>query len=509
VCRDGIGHFENQITTTSVNRIAVGFGDATRCVEFEDTLEMLKNEKLVIGLDSHGVSACLLLHRRGAHVVAVDEAATTALGQAARKLQTLGIRVELGATAIPDGDFDLAVLSPSVSPQSKLTRSVKQAQIPVVSELELGLQQASCLALAVTGTNGKGTTASLIERMLRQNHRQTLTCGDLVQPVCAVTDQTRDLDFLVLRITPCQLEATDLFRPAVAVPLNLAPDRLDRYGHVDNYVRACARVFRQQQFFDWAIVQSEALARLRELDLAVPAKIITFSARDRDADLFLDRGLLVSRLPNWSGPLLDLDHCLIHGPHNAENLMAALAVGHALRLPLEEMADALKTFQAGSHRCEMVAEINGVQYVNDSKACNLDAMEKALLATRPGPNGEPNVWLIAGGRDGGLDFHSAGPLVARRVKGAFLIGEVSQTIRSAWGLFTPCMLAASLLEAVAEAARTATSGDVVLLSPACSGLDQFRNYQHRGQAFCEAVKSIGRGQMALSPYMHGHPAPAC
>ena len=139
-----------------------------------------------------------------------------------------------------------------------------------------------------------------------------------------------------------------------------------------------------------------------------------------------------------------------------------------------------------------------------AKACNLAATEKAILASQLGANGEPNVWLIAGGCDTGADFHRLGPLVSRRVKASCLIGEVGAKIRSALSLFTPCMLEPSLLEAVAEAARNAASGDVVLLSPACSGLDQFRNYQHRGQMFCEAVKSIGRGELALNPYMHGN-----
>jgi UDP-N-acetylmuramoylalanine--D-glutamate ligase len=199
-----------------------------------------------------------------------------------------------------------------------------------------------------------------------------------------------------------------------------------------------------------------------------------------------------------------MDHCLLRGPHNAENLMAALAVGHVLRLPLESMADALKTFHAGPDRCQLVAEINRIQFVNDSKACNPDATEKAILSSRPGLNAEPNVWLIAGGRGDGADFHKLCPVISQRVKGAFLIGEAASAIRSAWSLFTPCMQAPSLLEAVAEAARNATSGDVVLLSPACSGLDQFRNYQHRGQMFCEAVKSIGRGEVAPNPHMHGY-----
>src|SRR5262249_5134170 len=161
----------------------------------------------------------------------------------------------------------------------------------------------------------------------------------------------------------------------------------------------------------------------------------------------LDRGLIISRIPNWLGPLLDTDHCQLRGPHNAENLMAALAVGHALRLPLERIADPMKTFTAGAHRFELVAEINGVQFINDSKAANLDALQKALMAARQGPSGEANVWLIAGGSDKDLEFHDLGPLLSKRVKRAFLLGKAREQIRAAWSLFTPCTTAHSLLEA--------------------------------------------------------------
>jgi UDP-N-acetylmuramoylalanine--D-glutamate ligase len=289
----------------------------------------------------------------------------------------------------------------------------------------------------------------------------------------------------------------------VAVLTNLAPDHLDRYGSEEAYVRANARLFRNQQALDWSIVQSEAQARLRELNLPVPAKVITFSAEDRNADLYLDRGLIVSRIPNWSGPLLDLQHCQLRGPHNAENLMAALAFGHVLRLPLEAVVDPMKTYAAGPHRFELVAEINGVQFINDSKATNVDALRKAIRAARPSPSGEPNLWLIAGGKDKGLELYDVGPLLSKRVKRTFLVGEAGERIRAAWSLFTPCTVAGSLLEAVAEAAKNATSGDVVLLAPACSSRDQFRNHQHRGEVFRQAVKSTGRGVGGGAPNLDG------
>ena len=146
-----------------------------------------------------------------------------------------------------------------------------------------------------------------------------------------------------------------------------------------------------QQAFDWAIVQSEALAQMRSLNLEIPSKVITFSANNHRADIYLDRGLLVSRRSDWTGPLLDMDKCKLRGPHNAENLMAALAVGHVLRIPLDEMAEALMTYEPGPHRCEVVAEIGGVKFVNDSKATNVDALQKALLAMPVGKAGEPGL----------------------------------------------------------------------------------------------------------------------
>jgi UDP-N-acetylmuramoylalanine--D-glutamate ligase len=148
-----------------------------------------------------------------------------------------------------------------------------------------------------------------------------------------------------------------------------------------------------------------------------------------------------------------------------------------------------------------VAEIGGVQFINDSKATNLDALSKALQAVRPGSGGAPNIWLIAGGRDKGLDYHDIGPLVSAKVKHVFLVGESREKLRAAWSLFTPCTVTDSLIEAVHEAARNAVSGDVVLLSPACSSFDQFRNYQNRGETFCEAVKSISGGALAGTPNM--------
>ena len=170
--------------------------------------------------------------------------------------------------------------------------------------------------------------------------------------------------------------------------------------------------------------------------------------------------------------------------------MAALAVGRVLKIPLESMREPLQNFVPLAHRCERVAEVNGVTYIDDSKSTNVDSLHKALLSVPTKPGGGPNVWLIAGGREKGADYHDVGPLLSQRVKGAFLIGEARDLLRAAWSLFTPCTQVNSLLEAIEKAARKARAGDMILLSPACSSLDQFENYQHRGEVFCKAVKEL-------------------
>jgi UDP-N-acetylmuramoylalanine--D-glutamate ligase len=440
---------------------------------------------LVVGLSKGGLAACELLHRRGAKVVAVDGADTLAMQRDTAPLRARGVEVQLGNGLPHHRRFDLAVVSPGVPKQ--YLKELARRQVPVVGEFELGSQHCQCLTVAVSGTNGKTTTVELIERMLRHNFLKTLAAGNMGLPLCAAAERSRELDFLTLEVSAFQLETTRYFRPAIAVLLNITPDHLDRYANMAEYAKAKARLFANQRWFDWAIVQSEALARLRSLQVDIPSRIITFSATNRRADLFLDRTSVVSRLEGWLGPLLNTQHCRLRGRHNAENFMAALAVGRVLRLPLETMVESLKSCPPAPHRCERVADVKGVQFINDSKATNLDALHKALLSVRPGPGGEPNVWLIAGGKDKGFEYHDIGPLLSQRVKGAFLLGETREKIRAAWSLFTPCALVDSLLEAVSEAARNAVAGDVVLLSPACSSFDQFQNYQHRGEVFRQAV----------------------
>jgi len=454
-------------------------------------MQDLANKRvLVIGLGASGRAASELLRRREAKVLVIDSADTPQLRREAESLRAGGVEVRLGIQAAPPDALDLVVISPGVPTASPLLQELLRRNLPLIGELELGYQQSLCLNIAISGTNGKTTTTELVDRILQHAHRKSIAAGNIGLPLCAVADQTRDLDFVTLEVSSFQLETIRFFRPVVAVLLNITPDHLDRYAALADYTRAKARLFLNQQAFDWAIVQSEALAQMRSLQLDIPSKVVTFSANNRRADIYLDRGLLVSRLPDWTGPLFDMEKCRLGGAHSAENLMAALAVGHVLRIPLEQMAEALRSYPPAPHRCEQVAEINGVRFVNDSKATNLDAVQKALLAMPAGQTGEPNILLIAGGQDKGFEFHDIGPLLSRRVKRAFLLGAAREKIRAAWSLFTPCTVVGSLLEAVQQSAVNAVSGDVVLLSPACSSFDMFQNYQHRGEVFRQAVQAL-------------------
>lgn len=455
-------------------------------------MDDLKDKRVaVVGLDPSGLAVAKLLRKLGAQVIAC--AAETAPSQKeTAELESMGIEI-VGPAELSTA-LDLAVHGSAFSSKHPVLAAFQTRNIPILSDLEIASREFRCLSIAITGTNGKTTTAEMVAGIMTEAQRKTVRAGASGLPVADAAPQTRDLDYATLDINCFQLEGIEHFRPSVAVITNMRGDHLDRYGSVGEYARVLGRIFKNQQVFDWAVIQSEALAHLRELEVPIPSKVITFSSRNRRADLFLDRGLLISTLPNWAGPLFNMDQCVLKGPHHAENVMAALAVGRVLRFPLEQMLAAVKAYRPGPHRMELVAEVHGVKFVNNSKAMNVDAVQQSMEAVPEAPTGEPNIWLIAGGRDKALDYHDLGPLLARRVKGAFLLGETREKLRAAWGLFTPCGVVDSLLEAVSKAAQNAAPGDVILFSPACSSLDMFRSYQHRGETFRAAVQSVAANQ---------------
>lgn len=451
-------------------------------------LDLENKDVAVVGLGSTGQAVARLLRARGARVHGLDPADTADLRQAARDLRRAGVAVRLGAVKPPAPSLDLAVIGPEVPHHSPLVRTLLARGVPCLSDTEVCFELAQCLPLAVAGTHGKRTVAALIHRILEHAQRRTRLAGGTAGAACAAVPYTRDLDHLVLTVTAPELEFTRSFRPVVAVLLNLAPGDREPGVPAAVHARTVGRLFANQQVFDWAIVQSDALAQLLEAGVTVPSKIVTFSAQHRRADLYLDRRLLISQIADWCGPLLDLDRARLLGPHNAENVMAALAVGRVLRVPLEVMREAVTGFAPLPGRCEVLGDWQGVGFVHDGQSRTPYATQQAIASLPAHEPGEPNVLLVAGGHDRGLEYHDLGPLLARRVRRAVLFGDAASRLRAAWGLFTPCSVVGSLLEAVEFAVSQANAGDIVLFSPACSVPDMSPDDQQGGDVFREAFR---------------------
>lgn len=434
---------------------------------------------------------------RSAWVLGADDSARAA----ASLLAARGARVTPVLEFPVDGSVvtwpDLAVTSARWPAGDPLTAELVRRGVPILSEVELGFRNALCLNVTVSGTVGTSSCARLIQAIMEGAQRKAALADDgtdpglaHARPFSAWAGESAALDFIVASTPLPALGGVGFLRPAVAVLTSLAPR--PGVGGGEAVVQLAGRLFQNQQAFDWAVVQTEALARLRAGGVEIPSKVVTYSATSRESDLFLDRGLLVSRLEGWAGPLLDMARGRVTGLHNAENLMAALAVGRILRIPLEMTARTLLSIDPLPGRHQLIRRLGGVDFVDDSHSTHLECLRQALESATGGSGGHPNLILIAGGEVSEGDAYALGPLLSRRVKRVFLLGRAEKSLRSAWSLFTPCSTCTSLLEAVSAAAAAAVSGDIVLFSPACSGSETFVSVSENGAggAFREAVFSF-------------------
>ena len=449
------------------------------------TLELRDKNVVVLGLGRSGMAAASLLQRDGAHVVVRDEAYGAVMEERANQLRQLGVRVELGGTAFDfDREFDFAVISPGIGSERPLVRELLARQTPVMSELELAYRHCLCPIVAVTGTNGKTTTTELIAAVLVESGKRAVAAGNNGHAFSDSVVGSAGLDSLVLEASSFQLEKISQFRPAIAVLLNIRPDHLDRHRSMNDYARAKARIFMNQNANDTLVVSEEALQQLTELGLVPPSRIISFSALNHGGSLWLDWAdgdSIWCNLPECRGVLMRLSETTLRGSHNAENIMAALATGLAMGLPVRLMREAILGYCPQPHRCEFVVQRDGVTFINDSKATNPDAVARALRA-QSGPS-----ILIAGGRNKGLDFSLIRQVISDHVKLAIVLGESQDKICRAWKGAAPCARVSSLPEAVQLAASRARTGDTVLLSPGCTSFDMFGSYEERGDEFKRLV----------------------
>jgi UDP-N-acetylmuramoylalanine--D-glutamate ligase len=436
-----------------------------------------KNQNVaVLGAGLSGAAAALLLKTEGAKVTVLDSADENKLLKSTiDNLRAQGIRVVCGPAADNDSSvYEFVVLSPGIDPASPLARNFSSRKIDMIGELELGWRSLSVPVIAVTGTNGKTTTTELLAQMLNECGQKTIACGNIGKPLSEVARERKKFDVLTVEVSSFQLETTKTFRPSIAIWLNFAPDHLDRYRSVAEYRAAKLRIFENQTTDDVVIVNAiENLPNLR-------ARKTTFSAYTDRADFRLADGSIVCE----NKPVLRPAETKLRGSHNIENLMATLAAGKARGLSFDQMVPPLCAYEPRPHRCEFVRQIGGVDYVNDSKATNLAAVEKALLAQN-----KP-VILIAGGKDKGFTFEPLRALVKEKVRSTILIGEMAERISRDWDGAVKCELATSLADAVERAHASAKRGELVLFSPGTSSFDMFKSYADRGDQFRALVQAL-------------------
>ncbi len=444
-------------------------------------MDLAGKRVMVIGLGVSGLAAARLLAGRGARLVMTDLRADLSLDP--NQGSTPPGEIHLGAEdpSWLDG-VDLVVTSPGVPASSTLLTEADRRRIPVIGELELGSRFVSAPIVAVTGTNGKSTVTTLIGEIFKAAGRRVFVGGNLGTPLVEAAEG--EFDAVVAEVSSYQLERTEHFKPHVGVHLNLAEDHLDRYKNLDEYGSAKARLFRMQDRYDWAILNRDD-PRVWFSRTKLAAQVMSFGLGPAEFTpaIGYDAGDLIFDIRTRHGRI-SLKRMRLAGRHNIANAMAAAAAALVSGVAPRAIEAALAEFAGLPHRMEFVAERGGVTYIDDSKGTNVASVVEALAAVRA------PIILIAGGMDKGGDY---GPLrgpLGEKVRRLILIGTARDTMRAALEGATEIELVQTLGEAVRRAAAAASRGDTVLLSPACSSFDQFKNYAERGRIFQELVRAL-------------------
>jgi UDP-N-acetylmuramoylalanine--D-glutamate ligase len=451
-----------------------------------EPIDLRGQSVLVVGLARSGAAAARLAASRGARVRVTDRRAATELGPAVAEMQAAGVELALGGH--DPADFtgaDLVVVSPGVPMALPEIAEARRQGVPVTAEVELAWRMAPRLAaVGVTGTNGKSTTTALAGALLRRD-RRAFVGGNLGTPLSEHLLSGREVDVLVLELSSFQLEGIERFRPSVAACLNVTPDHLDRYPGLEDYALAKARLFMNQQGGDFAVANARD-PRAAAMAGASRGDLWTFGfgpAAPRAArDVSGGEGLceIAVAPPGGGEERYPVRNRALRGRHNRENAMAAVLCARLLGVPPAAVQAGLDEFPGLPHRLELVRERGGVEWVNDSKATNVDSTAVALAAF---PAGRPTVVLVMGGRGKGAPYAPLRPLFQGRVKALLTGGEEAERIERELAGLAPAERAGTIAGAVVRAATLAAPGDVVLLSPACASYDQFRNYEERGDAF--------------------------
>jgi UDP-N-acetylmuramoylalanine--D-glutamate ligase len=445
----------------------------------------LKNRRvLVVGLARTGVATALFCGARGAAVTVTDSRNEAEIGGAVARVRDAGVKLELGGHN--ENTFlqqDLIIPSPGVPADSPLVQAARGKGVTIWSEIELAYRFRQGKLIGITGSNGKTTTTSLIEYILRTASFPTILAGNIGTPLISCVDRMTHTSVTVAELSSFQLELIEEFRSDISVFLNLTPDHLDRHHSLELYSRAKARIFENQREEDFAVLNADDPATT-PLAPTRP-RVYWFSRKQRAAQgAFLHGDDIVFRDDGKEEVVLRRDEVPLPGAHNLENVLAAIAAARIAGASAKAVAEGVRSFAGVEHRLEFVAEINGVRYFNDSKATNVDATLKALDSF-PG-----RILVILGGKDKGSDYTPLQAPLRERAILALLIGAAADKIASQIDGSVAIERAGSLKRAVEIASQAARSGDVVLLAPACASFDQFENYEHRGRIFKALVHEL-------------------
>jgi UDP-N-acetylmuramoylalanine--D-glutamate ligase len=447
----------------------------------------LKNKRvLVVGLGKSGISAALFLRRQGARVTVSDSRSAVALAKEIPALLEAGIMVESGGHGLLTfRRQDLIVVSPGVPMDTPEVKQVVGFGLPVIGELELASRYLQGQIVAITGSNGKTTTTTLVGKILSDAGLPVLVGGNIGLPVIDLVEKSKAETTSVLEVSSFQLETIEEFHPKIAV-VNITPDHLDRHGSFEAYAAAKTRITENQNADDFLVLNGEDKAT-QMVALKTKAQIFWFSGRrpiKQGAFVHGESIVFLAREGGKAEPVMPVAEISLKGAHNVENVLAAVCVARLVGVPAEKIRASVAEFKAVEHRLELVKNVRGIGFYNDSKATNVDAAMKAVASFHGG------IHLILGGKDKNSDYGLMAELLKERVKTVYTIGSAAEKIERQLAGVVKMVSAETMQVAVAKAAAAAVPGDVVLLAPACSSFDQFENYEHRGQVFRQLVSEL-------------------
>jgi UDP-N-acetylmuramoylalanine--D-glutamate ligase len=450
------------------------------------SIELRNKRVLVVGLARTGMATALFCAARGACVTATDTRTESELDAAVAELRKAGVGLELAGhrQELIQG-ADLIIPSPGVPADAPLLQSARSKGVTIWSEIELASRFLKGRLIGITGSNGKTTTTSLIEHILKKAGFSTILAGNIGTPLISYVEKTSDKTITIAELSSFQLELVEKFRPNISLFLNLTPDHLDRHHTLESYGAAKARIFENQTEADSAVLNADDPGTTPY----APAKpqLFWFSRKQRVAQgAFVRENDILFRCEGMEEKVLKLADIPLAGSHNVENVLAAVAAARLAGAEPAAVAKGVRSFAGVEHRLEFVAEIGGVRFYNDSKATNVDATLKALDAF------SGRILIILGGKDKGSDYTLLQARLREKAILALLIGAAASKIEKQIAGSVAIEQAGTIERAVETAANAARPGDVVLLAPACASFDQFQNYEHRGRVFKELVHQLER-----------------